>query len=205
MPSAGDITGLVLAGGRGLRMGGLDKGMQSFRGEPLARHCLSRLAVQVGTAAINANRHLQEYAAWGAPVWPDSADAGEFAGPLAGFLAGLDNCQSPYLCTVACDTPLFPPDLVERLAQALDSQGCNLAMAAAAEEDGQVRHQPVFCLIKVTLRDSLRAFIAGGGRKIDAWTASERAAQVVFDQAHDDPRAFYNANTLEQLRQLEGS
>jgi molybdopterin-guanine dinucleotide biosynthesis protein A len=205
MPSAGDITGLVLAGGRGLRMGGLDKGMQSFRGEPLARHCLSRLAVQVGTAAVNANRHLQEYAAWGAPVWPDSADAGEFAGPLAGFLAGLDNCQSPYLCTVACDTPLFPPDLVERLAQALDSQGCNLAMAAAAEEDGQVRHQPVFCLIKVTLRDSLRAFIAGGGRKIDAWTASERAAQVVFDQAHDDPRAFYNANTLEQLRQLEGS
>jgi molybdopterin-guanine dinucleotide biosynthesis protein A len=186
-------------------MGGLDKGMQSFRGEPLARHCLSRLAVQVGTAAINANRHLQEYAAWGAPVWPDSADAGEFAGPLAGFLAGLDNCQSPYLCTVACDTPLFPPDLVERLAQALDSQGCNLAMAAAAEEDGQVRHQPVFCLIKVTLRDSLRAFIAGGGRKIDAWTASERAARVVFDQAHDDPRAFYNANTLEQLRQLEGS
>jgi molybdopterin-guanine dinucleotide biosynthesis protein A len=205
MPSAGDITGLVLAGGRGLRMGGLDKGMQSFRGQPLARHCLSRLAVQVGTAAINANRHLQEYAAWGAPVWPDSADAGEFAGPLAGFLAGLDNCQSPYLCTVACDTPLFPPDLVERLAQALDSQGCNLAMAAAAEEDGQVRHQPVFCLIKVTLRDSLRAFIAGGGRKIDAWTASERAARVVFDQAHDDPRAFYNANTLEQLRQLEGS
>jgi molybdopterin-guanine dinucleotide biosynthesis protein A len=205
MPSAGDITGLVLAGGRGLRMGGLDKGMQSFRGEPLARHCLSRLAVQVGTAAVNANRHLQEYAAWGAPVWPDSADAGEFAGPLAGFLAGLDNCQSPYLCTVACDTPLFPPDLVERLAQALDSQGCNLAMAAAAEEDGQVRHQPVFCLIKVTLRDSLRAFIAGGGRKIDAWTASERAARVVFDQAHDDPRAFYNANTLEQLRQLEGS
>jgi len=195
----------VLAGGRGLRMGGLDKGMQSFRGEPLARHCLSRLAVQVGTAAINANRHLQEYAAWGAPVWPDSADAGEFAGPLAGFLAGLDNCQSPYLCTVACDTPLFPPDLVERLAQALDSQGCNLAMAAAAEEDGQVRHQPVFCLIKVTLRNSLRAFIAGGGRKIDAWTASERAARVVFDQAHDDPRAFYNANTLEQLRQLEGS
>jgi molybdopterin-guanine dinucleotide biosynthesis protein A len=205
MPSAGDITGLVLAGGRGLRMGGLDKGMQSFRGEPLARHCLSRLAVQVGTAAVNANRHLQEYAAWGAPVWPDSADAGEFAGPLAGFLAGLDNCQSPYLCTVACDTPLFPPDLVERLAQALDSQGCNLAMAAAAEEDGQVRHQPVFCLIKVTLRNSLRAFIAGGGRKIDAWTASERAARVVFDQAHDDPRAFYNANTLEQLRQLEGS
>ena len=205
MPSAGDITGLVLAGGRGLRMGGLDKGMQSFRGEPLARHCLNRLAFQVGTVAINANRHLQEYAAWGAPVWPDSADAGEFAGPLAGFLAGLDNCQSPYLCTVACDTPLFPPDLVERLAQALDSQGCNLAMAAAAEEDGQVRHQPVFCLIKVTLRNSLRAFIAGGGRKIDSWTASERAARVVFDQAHDDPRAFYNANTLEQLRQLEGS
>ncbi len=205
MPSAGDITGLVLAGGRGLRMGGLDKGMQSFRGQPLARHCLSRLAVQVGTAAINANRHLQEYAAWGAPVWPDNPDAGEFAGPLAGFLAGLDNCQSPYLCTVACDTPLFPPDLVERLAQALDSQGCNLAMAATAEEDGQVRHQPVFCLIKVTLRNSLRAFIAGGGRKIDSWTASERAAQVVFDQAHDDPRAFFNANTLEQLRQLEGS
>lgn len=205
MPSAGDITGLVLAGGRGLRMGGLDKGMQRFRGQPLARHCLGRLAAQVGTAAINANRHLQEYAAWGAPVWPDSADAGEFAGPLAGFLAGLEHCQTPYLCTVACDTPLFPFDLGERLAQALDGQGCNLAMAAAAEEDGQVRHQPVFCLIKATLRDSLRAFIAGGGRKIDAWTASEHAVCVVFDQAHDDPRAFFNANTLEQLRHLEGS
>jgi molybdopterin-guanine dinucleotide biosynthesis protein A len=205
MPLAGDITGLVLAGGRGLRMGGLDKGMQSFRGEPLARHCLARLAAQVGTTAINANRHLQEYAAWGAPVWPDSADAGEFAGPLAGFLAGLEHCQTPYLCTVACDTPLFPTDLVERLAQALDRQGCKLAMAAAIEEDAVVRNQPVFCLIKATLRDSLRAFIAEGGRKIDAWTATEHAVRVVFDQAHDDPRAFFNANTLEQLRQLERS
>ena len=205
MPSARDITGLVLAGGRGLRMGGLDKGLQPFRGQPLARHCLSRLAAQVGTTALNANRHLPQYAAWGAPVWPDSADAGEFAGPLAGFLAGLEHCQTPYLCTVACDTPLFPTDLVERLAQALDRQGCKLAMAAAIEEDAVVRNQPVFCLIKATLRDSLRAFIAGGGRKIDAWTATERAARVVFDRPHDDPRAFFNANTLEQLRQLERS
>jgi molybdopterin-guanine dinucleotide biosynthesis protein A len=205
MPSARDITGLVLAGGRGLRMGGLDKGLQPFRGQPLARHCLSRLAVQVGTTALNANRHLPQYAAWGAPVWPDSADAGEFAGPLAGFLAGLEHCQTPYLCTVACDTPLFPTDLVQRLAQALDSQGCDLAMAAAIEEDAQVRNQPVFCLIKATQRESLRAFIAGGGRKIDTWTATERAARVVFDRPHDDPRAFFNANTLEQLRQLERS
>ena len=205
MPSIGEITGLVLAGGRGLRMGGLDKGLQPFRGEPLARHCLRRLEPQVGTLALNANRHLSEYALWQAPVWPDSADAGEFAGPLAGFLAGLEHCQTPYLCTVACDTPLFPLDLVERLAQALENQSCDLAMAAAAEEDGQVRNQPVFCLIKTTLRESLQAFLAGGGRKIDAWTASEGAVRVVFDRPHDDPRAFFNANTLEQLRQLERS
>lgn len=209
MPSASEITGLVLAGGRGLRMGGLDKGLQAFRGEPLARHCLRRLEPQVGTLALNANRHLSEYALWQAPVWPDSPSAGdfagEFAGPLAGFLAGLEHCQTPYLCTVACDTPLFPLDLVERLAQALGNQSCDLAMAAAAEEDGQVRNQPVFCLIKTTLRESLQAFLAGGGRKIDAWTASEGAARVVFDRPHDDPRAFFNANTLEQLRQLERS
>ena len=112
------ITGLVLAGGRGSRMGGVDKGLQSYHGVPLALHALLRLAPQVGSAMINANRNLAAYESFGVPVWPDALP--DFAGPLAGFLAGLEHCETPYLVTLPCDSPLFPEDLVARLAQALE-------------------------------------------------------------------------------------
>src|SRR3954468_21586075 len=116
----GDITGVILAGGRGSRMGGVDKGLQNFNGMPLALHTLMRLQPQVGHVLINANRNLGAYESFGVPVWPDVL--ADFAGPLAGFLAGLENCETPWLVTVPCDTPLFPADLVERLAQAADEQ-----------------------------------------------------------------------------------
>ena len=203
MPQASDITGLILAGGRGSRMGGVDKGLQNFRGLPLALQTLMRLGPQVGEVMINANRNLSAYEALGAPVWPDVI--GDFAGPLAGFLTGLERCETPYLVTVPCDTPLFPADLVARLALALDAEGADIAMAAAREEDGQVRTQPVFCLLKHELMESLVAFTHGGGRKIDAWTAQHRTAVVTFDQPGDDPRAFFNANTLPELHTLEGT
>ena len=122
------ITGLILAGGRGSRMGGVDKGLQPFHGVPLAQHALQRLRAQVGPVAINANRHLDTYAALGAPVWPDALP--DHPGPLAGFLAGLTHCTSPYLLTVPCDSPLWPADLAERLAEALHTQQAEVAIAA---------------------------------------------------------------------------
>ena len=111
-----DITGLILAGGRGSRMGGVDKGLQTHLGMPLAMHALLRLAPQVGEMMINANRNLGAYESMGVPVWPDALP--DYPGPLAGFLAGLEHCETPYLASVPCDSPLFPEDLVARLAAA---------------------------------------------------------------------------------------
>ena len=198
------VTALILAGGRGARMGGIDKGLQNFRGLPLALQTLMRLQLQSQPpqeVMINANRNLAAYESLGAAVWPDTLDG--FAGPLAGFLTGLERCETPLLLTVPCDTPLFPLDLLERLQQALHDEQADLAMAAAREEDGQVRPQPVFCLLKVELLDSLVAFTQRGGRKIDAWTGQHRCAIVPFDRPADAPEAFFNANTHEELQKLE--
>ncbi len=207
MIDSSEITGLILAGGRGSRMGGVDKGLQNFNGMPMALHTLMRLQMQVGQVMINANRNLAAYEAFGADVWPDVL--ADYAGPLAGFLTGLERCETPYMVTVPCDTPRFPLDLVARLAAALEREGAEVAMAAGPERDEQgqvkVRTQPVFCLLKVELLESLIRFTQGGGRKIDAWTAQHRTVVVPFDQAGDDPLAFANANTLAELKQLENS
>jgi molybdenum cofactor guanylyltransferase len=196
-----EVTGLILAGGRGSRMGGVDKGLQSFRGMPLALHTLLRLQPQVSEVLVNANRNLAAYEALGVPVWPDAQP--DFAGPLAGFLAGLEHCETPWLVTVPCDTPMFPTDVVARLLQGAVGADAEIAMASAPEEDGQLRTQPVFCLLRRELLESLVRFTHGGGRKIDAWTAQHRTVQVAFDRPGDDPRAFFNANTLGELRELE--
>ena len=191
-----DITGLILCGGRGSRMGGVDKGLQSFQGMPLAMHALMRLSPQVGDVMINANRNLAAYESMGVPVWPDPV--ADYAGPLAGWLAGLEHCQTPYMLTVPCDTPGFPADLAARLAQALAQEGAQIAMAATME-GGHLQVQPVFCLIDAMLLESLMAFLNSGERKIDRWTARHRCATVVFD----DARAFSNVNTLAELHALE--
>lgn len=204
-----DITGLILAGGRGSRMGGVDKGLQSFNGIPLALHTLLRLQMQsVGPLAqvmINANRNLAAYEAFGASVWPDVMD--NFAGPLAGFLTGMERCETPYLLTVPCDTPLFPLDMVARLVSAMAEHDADIAMVAAPETDAhgviKVRAQPVFCLLRVDLLESLAGFTQSGGRKIDAWTAQHTTVTVPFDRETDDPLAFFNANTLAELHSLE--
>jgi molybdenum cofactor guanylyltransferase len=196
-----EITGLILAGGRGSRMGGADKGLQNFNGMPLALHTFLRLQPQVGTVMINANRNIAAYESFGVPVWPDVLP--DHAGPLAGFLTGLERCETPWLVTVPCDTPLFPSDLVVRLARAAQAHDAEIAMAAGREADGQVRPQPVFCLLRVELLESLVRFTQDGGRKVDAWTARHKTAIVPFDGPDDDPRAFSNANTLAELHQLE--
>ena len=198
-----DITGVILAGGRGSRMGGVDKGLQNFNGVPLALHTQLRLSPQVGELLINANRNLAAYESFGVPVWPDAASLGDFAGPLAGFLTALERCETPFMLTVPCDTPLFPHDLVARLAQALEADNADIAMAAAREEDGQLRAQPVFCMMRATLLESVVRFTHGGGRKIDAWTSQHKTSLVAFDLPGDDPKAFFNANTLAELHQLE--
>mgnify|MGYP000374111426 FL=1 len=199
------ITGLILAGGRGARMGGIDKGLQNFNGTPLSLHTLLRLQMQEGAPLseimIVANRNLSAYESLGVQVWPDSTDG--FAGPLAGFLTGLERCETSLLLTVPCDSPLFPMDLVQRLTDALISENADIAMAAAKEEDGNIRPQPVFCLMRVTLLESLVKFMQSGGRKIDAWTAQHSTVLVAFDGPEVDPRAFFNANTLEELHRLE--
>lgn len=191
-----DITGLVLAGGRGSRMGGVDKGLQSHKGMPLALHALLRLRPQVGAVMINANRNLSAYESMGVPVWPDAQ--GDFPGPLAGMLVGLERCETPYLVTVPCDTPNFPLDLVERLARAVDSENAEIAMAAT-REGGHVMAQPVFCLLQAELMESLLKYLQSGQRKIDRWAAQHRAATVLFD----DGSAFDNANTIEELQRLQ--
>lgn len=191
------ITGLVLAGGRGSRMGGVDKGLQDYRGVPLALHALLRLQPQVGAVMINANRNLGAYESFGVPVWPDALP--DYPGPLAGFLAGLEHCSTPWLATVPCDSPDFPIDLVARLATAVEAEAAEIAVAATLEE-GELRAQPVFCLLRTELHDSLQRCTRAGQRKIDRWTAQHRVATVVFE----DGAAFANANTADELQRLQG-
>lgn len=189
-----DITGLVLAGGRGSRMGGVDKGLQPFCGQPLALRAVERLAPQVGQVAINANRNLEQYKSFGVPVWPDALP--DHPGPLAGFLAGMRRCGTPWLVTMPCDTPLVPLDLVARLAAGLARQpGARIAMAWAGG-----RSQPVCCLLQTSLAPSLQGYLDRGERQVERWMQEHDMVAVTFD---DQPQAFANANTLEELHTLE--
>ncbi|WP_296229456.1 molybdenum cofactor guanylyltransferase MobA [Ralstonia sp. UBA689] len=200
MISTSDITGLILAGGRGSRMGGVDKGLQVFRGAPMAMHTLMRLSPQVDHVLINANRNLAAYESFGVPVVVDSVP--DFAGPLAGILAGLEQCQTRYLLIAPCDSPFVPADLAARLSKALEEAGARIAMPVTMEPDehGQPRRQaqPVFCLIDALLADDLTAYLQGGGRKIETWTARHPTVDVPFD----DTAAFANINTLDELHSL---
>lgn len=195
-PERSEITGLVLAGGRGSRMGGVDKGLQPYLGRTLVQHALQRLAPQVGALLVNANRHLEAYAAFGVPVCADALP--DYPGPLAGLAAGLAQCRTPFLASVPCDSPQFPLDLVARLAAGLAAGCADIAMARIAE-DGAVRTQPVFCLLRCSLLPGLLQFLHGGQRKVERWTATQRCVQVHFD----DAAAFANANTLHELQQLQ--
>lgn len=190
------IGGLVLAGGRGTRMGNVDKGLQAFGGSTMAAQVLARLAPQVARAAINANRNLDAYAALGVPVWPD--DTPGFAGPLAGLQAGLRRCGTDYLLTAPCDSPFLPLDLAARLAAGLEAAGADLAVAVT-QEDGQRQVHPVFALMKTSLEPVLSAYLDGGGRRMDGWYPQVKVAEVVFE----DAAAFRNINTRDELDRLD--
>jgi molybdopterin-guanine dinucleotide biosynthesis protein A len=195
------ITGLLLAGGRGMRMGGLDKGLQTLHGEPLALHVLRRLAPQAGALLISANRHPDTYAALGAPfgaaIVADTLHG--FPGPLAGLLAGLRASATPYLLSAPCDSPWLPADLATRLAHALDTHQADIATAITVAANGDSSLHPVFALLRTGLADDLAAFLAAGERKVRAWYARHSTVEVVFT----DERAFYNANSLQELADLE--
>lgn len=186
------ITGLILAGGKGTRMGHVDKGLQLFRGMPMAQQVLQRLQPQVGEVIINANQHADRYAAFGAPVWPDEFPG--FAGPLAGLHAGLSHCDRPYLVTAPCDSPFLPTNLVDKLSAALKTERADIAVAATGEGITHQRH-PVFCLIATSLKNDLADYLGQGGRKMDAWFATHRQIEVRFA----DDAAFANINTNEEL------
>jgi molybdopterin-guanine dinucleotide biosynthesis protein A len=192
------ITGLILAGGRGSRMGGVDKGLQPFRGAPMALHVMMRLSPQVGDLMINANQNLAPYEGFGVPVWPDEMQG--FAGPLAGLQTGLNHCETPYLVTAPCDSPFLPTDLVERLAEGIERQNAELAVAVTGEGESRQPH-PVFCLLKTSLLPNLSQFLQAGGRKIDKWYTSLSVAEVNFP----DESAFRNINTLDELRRFEAT
>jgi molybdenum cofactor guanylyltransferase len=187
------ITALILAGGRGTRMGTVDKGLQPFRGKPMVAHVIERIAPQVDEVLINANQNLDAYAAFGHRVIAD--EVAGFAGPLAGFERGLTHAAHDLVVTVPCDSPFLPADLVERLRAQLSTRDAEIAMAKAGDQA-----HPVFCLMQKHVLASLRAFLQGGQRKIDVWTAAHRSVDVAFD---DEADAFLNINTLAEKAALE--
>jgi len=195
MIDARDVTGIVLAGGQGRRMGGVDKGLVAFRGAPMVAAVIERLAPQVGAIVVNANQNADAYAAFGHRVVPDAV--GGFAGPLAGLHAGLAAIATRYAVTVPCDSPFLPHDLVARLGAALDERDAELAVARTFDQP-----HPVFALVRADVRPNLEAFLAGGGRKIDAWYAALRVVEVAFD---DEADAFRNINTRDELSAAGGS
>ena len=197
MISADQITGLILAGGRAQRMGGIDKGLIPFHNKALIESAIARLSSQVGSILINANRNVTKYASYGYPVIPDETP--DFSGPLAGFSAGLKTCNTPYLLTSPCDSPLLPIDLGIKLAAEMERGDFQLVYASSKETDGKIWAQPVFCLMHTNLQESLNAFLQKGDLNIDRWFKEVRSSTVVFD----DPQAFANVNTPEELKQLE--
>lgn len=181
------ITGVVLAGGQGRRMGGVDKGLQPLHGKPLAQWAIERLAPQVDELVVNANQNAREYARFGRRVVPDVLQG--FAGPLAGLHAALHAAGGELVATVPCDSPFLPPDLVARLWRALGDNDLAVAKTGA-------QAHPVFALVRRSVLPHLEAYLARGGRKIDDWYATLKVVEVAFD---DESDAFRNLNTREEL------
>jgi len=185
-------------------MGGADKGLQGFQGQPLAQRAALRLAPQVAQVLISANRHLDVYRRWDWPVITDLP--GHLSqGPLAGILAGLAACTTPWLACVPCDVPHFPVDLVARLAAQVE-QNEGALVVYTTTPDGSMpgtaaRRHPTCCLLHTTLRQPLMAYLQDGGRRLDAWMRSQPHAEAWFD----DAGAFANLNTLADLASAEQS
>ena len=187
------ISGLIIAGGRATRMGGVDKGLVLLQQKSLIQHVLDRLTPQISEILINANREIKQYEALGYPVLQD--ETSDFIGPLAGFNLGLKHAKYDYLLTVPCDSPLLPLDLVERLLSSLLKHNAEIAFATSDADA-----HPVFCLCKESVLPSLTNYLQQGGRKVSAWQKSLNYVEVDFT---DNAEAFINLNTLKDLAALE--
>jgi molybdopterin-guanine dinucleotide biosynthesis protein A len=187
------VTGLVLAGGLARRMGGADKGLVPLAGRPMVEHVVDALRPQVGTILLSANRNLERYAALGCPVIADALDG--YQGPLAGIATALRQRTTEFLVTVPCDAPLLPADLVRRLLAACEASDADVAVAS----DGE-RQQSVFLLVRARVAPALESYLAGGGRRVDAWLSRVRAAVADFS---DEPWAFVNVNDPDERERVE--
>jgi molybdenum cofactor guanylyltransferase len=187
------ISAIILAGGRATRMNGADKGLVLLRNKPLIRHVIERLKPQADEIFINANREITQYQKFNFPVLQDEDN--KFIGPLAGFELGLKHTKHDYVLTVPCDSPLLPLDLAERLLKGMLESRTDIAIASS---DGSVH--PVFCLCKKSVLPSLTDYLANGEHKVSAWQKSQKYAEVDFS---DNPNAFINLNTFEDLAALE--
>lgn len=183
------VTGVILAGGMGRRMGGVDKGLVMFQDRPMVATVIDRFRHQTDELLINANRHQEEYAGFGYCVIPDAMTG--FAGPLAGLQTGLMAASHELVATVPCDSPFLPHDLIGRLKSALESEDAQLSVAVTCGQP-----QPVFCLCRRDVLPHLTEFLQQGGRKIDAWYATLKVVEVNFD---DEADAFININTPQEL------
>ncbi len=192
MPDKEKITGLILAGGRGTRMGSVDKGLQILNGKPMVFHIIQRLSPQVGSLMISANQNLEAYRKFGYPVLPD--EIGGYEGPLAGLQTGLRHTQTPYLITAPCDGPFLPEDFVSKLWHGMKSQYADVAVATSGDGENE-RTQPVYCLLKTSLLSEIENYLRSGQRKMDGWYASRNVAKIHFE----DETAFRNINTLDEL------
>ena len=207
------ITGIILSGGQGTRMGHLNKGLQTFGGTALIEHVINRLKNQVDQIVISANKDINRYEALGYPVWQDNNPS---RGPLSGFLTGLENCSSPYIMVVPCDTPLLPVGIVIELIKRLQDTQTDLCMPATRnlnlghlnsdapqQRSEPFRVQPTFCLLKKSLAPSLREFLNNGGSKVQAWTSQQNSSYLQLETPPFGANAFVNLNTLEELKATE--
>jgi molybdopterin-guanine dinucleotide biosynthesis protein A len=176
-------------------MGGVDKGLRVLRGRPMIAWVIERFAPQVDEVLINANQNAATYAAFGHRVIPDEIPG--FAGPLAGLHRGLTEAAHELIATAPCDSPFLPHDLVPRLLAALEREGADLTVAKTGDQP-----HPVFCLCRRSVLAGLTEFLAGGGRKIDAWYSRLKTVEVLFD---DQPDAFSNVNTEAELRAFDAA
>jgi molybdopterin-guanine dinucleotide biosynthesis protein A len=187
------VTAVILAGGRGRRMGGEDKGLLAVAGRPMVEHVLCAVRPQVAAVILSANRNRERYATLGHPVVADAV--GDFWGPLAGVASAMQVAGTPYLLTVPCDAPLVPSDLAERLYRAVRGEGAEIGVV----HDG-VRMQQAFALLSCGLLADLLAYLDAGGRKVEAWLARHRLAMADFSGRAE---AFANLNTPGELAALE--
>ncbi|MBR7798990.1 molybdenum cofactor guanylyltransferase MobA [Undibacterium fentianense] len=194
--STDQITGLILAGGQGMRMGKVNKGLQPFNGKPMILHVIDRLETQVGSLIINVNHDRDLYAQFGFTLLADTLP--NYLGPLAGLHAGFTQCKTAFIATAPCDTPFLPRNLVEELRLTLQNSNAQIAVALSLEKGitcDEWHQQPLFCLARTSLRESLEKFLQGGGRKVKDWLATIEVVNVKFTECE----AFRNINTLEEL------